>query len=97
MHKTMIQQHQIFYIQINWVTKYSRDYSENSSLGISKKIYSSIHILLNLNVFVIMTGIGAPVDHKENMYKNEACRKKKVGGGRQQDLARRKRKLLVLG
>ena len=44
-----------------------------------------------------MTGIGAPADHKANMYKNEACRKKKVDDGRQQDLARRKRKMLVLG
>jgi hypothetical protein len=37
-----------------------------------------------------MTGIGAPVDHEENMYKNEAGRKKKVGSGRHQDLVRRK-------
>jgi hypothetical protein len=37
-----------------------------------------------------MIGIGDPVDHKENMYKNEARRKKKVGGGRKQDLERRK-------
>jgi hypothetical protein len=28
-----------------------------------------------------MTGIGAPAEHKENMYKNEVRRKKKVGGG----------------
>ena len=42
-----------------------------------------------------MTRIGAPADHKANMYKNEACRKKKVGKERQQDLARRKRKLSV--
>jgi hypothetical protein len=42
-----------------------------------------------------MTGIGAPTDHKENMYKNEIHRKKKVGGRRQQDLATRKRKILV--
>jgi hypothetical protein len=44
-----------------------------------------------------MTGIGAPMDHKENMYKNEVRRKKKVGGGRQQDLERRKRKISVFG
>jgi hypothetical protein len=44
-----------------------------------------------------MTGIGGLVDHKAKMYKNQACRKKKVNDGRQQDLARRKRKLLVLG
>jgi hypothetical protein len=44
-----------------------------------------------------MTGIGAPADHKENIYKNEVCRRKKVGGGRQQDLVRRKRKLSVFG
>jgi hypothetical protein len=40
-----------------------------------------------------MTGIGAPVDHKENMYKNKVHRKRKVGGERQQDLERRKRKI----
>ena len=44
-----------------------------------------------------MNGIGALVDHKENMYKNQACRKNKVGDGRQQGLARRKTQLLVLG
>ena len=44
-----------------------------------------------------MTGIGALMDHKAKMYKNQACRKKKVGDGRQQDLARTKRKLSVLG
>jgi hypothetical protein len=44
-----------------------------------------------------MTRIGAPVDHKENMYNNEVHRKKKVGGGRQQDLERRKRKISVFG
>jgi hypothetical protein len=38
-----------------------------------------------------MTRIGAPANHKTNMYKNEVRRKKKVGGGgRQQDLVRRK-------
>jgi hypothetical protein len=44
-----------------------------------------------------MTGIGAPMDHKSNMYKNEARRKKKVGGGRQQDLERRKKKISFFG
>jgi hypothetical protein len=39
-----------------------------------------------------MNGIGAPTNHKENMHKNEVHRKKKVGGGRQQDLVRRKGK-----
>jgi hypothetical protein len=39
-----------------------------------------------------MTWIGAPADHKENMYKNEFLRKKKVGGRRQKDSVRRKRK-----
>jgi hypothetical protein len=38
-----------------------------------------------------MNGIGDHMDHKENMYKNESHRKKKVGGGRQQDLERRKK------
>jgi hypothetical protein len=42
-----------------------------------------------------MTGIGAPEDHKENMYKNEVHRKKKLGDGRQQDLVRIKKKLSV--
>jgi hypothetical protein len=44
-----------------------------------------------------MTRIGTIREYKENMYKNEVCRKKKVGDGKQQDLARRKRKLPVLG
>jgi hypothetical protein len=48
------------------------------------------------NVFVRMTGIGTVTDYKENMYKNEVCRKNKVGDGKQQDLARRKRKLSAL-
>jgi hypothetical protein len=43
-----------------------------------------------------MTGIGAPADHKENMYKNEVCRKKKVGDGRQQDLEEEKEKIISL-
>jgi hypothetical protein len=42
-----------------------------------------------------MTGIGAPMDNKENTHKNEVRRKKKVGGGRKQDLVRIKRKILV--
>jgi hypothetical protein len=44
-------------------------------------MYSSLHILKNKNVCDIMTGIGTVVDYKENMYKNEVCRKKKVGDG----------------
>jgi hypothetical protein len=44
-----------------------------------------------------MTGIGAPIDYKEKMYKNQACRKKKVDDGKQQDLARRNIKLSVVG
>jgi hypothetical protein len=43
-----------------------------------------------------MTGIGDPVDYKEKMYKNQASRKNKFGDGKQQYLARRKRKLSVL-
>ena len=47
--KITIDQPQILYIQKNWVTKYSRDCSQNSSLGISKKyivqyIFSEIKI-----------------------------------------------------
>jgi hypothetical protein len=41
-----------------------------------------------------MTGIGAPTDHKENMYKNKVHRNKKLGGEREKDLVRRKRKIL---
>jgi hypothetical protein len=44
-----------------------------------------------------MTGIGAPTDYKAMMYKNQVCRKKKVGDAKHQDLARRKIKLSVLG
>ena len=42
-----------------------------------------------------MNWIGAPTDHKSNMYKNEVRRNKKVGRGRQHDLERRKRKISV--
>ena len=42
-----------------------------------------------------MTRIGAPADHKENMYKNEVHRKKKVGSKKKQDLERRKGKISV--
>jgi len=42
-----------------------------------------------------MTEIGAPTDHKKNIYKNEVHRKKKVGGGIQ--LVRRKREICVFG
>jgi hypothetical protein len=37
-----------------------------------------------------MNGIGAPMDHKENMYNNLVHRKNKVGEVKQQDLVRRK-------
>jgi hypothetical protein len=44
-----------------------------------------------------MIGIETAVDYKAKMYKNEFCRKKKVDDEKHQDLARRKRKLPVLG
>jgi hypothetical protein len=34
-----------------------------------QKIYSLLHILEIVNVFVLKTGIGAPADHKANKYK----------------------------
>jgi hypothetical protein len=40
-----------------------------------------------------MTLIGTVADYEAKMYKNEVCRKKKVDDGKQQNLARRKRKL----
>jgi hypothetical protein len=40
-----------------------------------------------------MTSIVTAADYEEKMYKNEVCRKKKVDDGKQQNLARRKRKL----
>jgi len=40
-----------------------------------------------------MTQIGTAMDYKAKMYKNEVCRKKKFSDGKQQNLARRKRKL----
>jgi hypothetical protein len=43
-----------------------------------------------------MTGIGAPTDHKENMYKNEVHRKKKVGGGRQARPGKKKKENISL-
>jgi hypothetical protein len=44
-----------------------------------------------------MTRIRTVMDYKSKMYKNDVCGKKKVDDGKQQDLARRKRKLSVLG
>ena len=44
-----------------------------------------------------MTVIGTTVDYKAKMYKNEVCRKKKVDNRKQQNLAKRKRKLSDLG
>jgi len=40
-----------------------------------------------------MIGIGTFTDYKENTYKNEVCRKKNIGDGKHQDLARRKIKM----
>jgi hypothetical protein len=31
-------------------------------------------------MFVLKIWIGAPMDHKENIHKNEVCRRNKVGG-----------------
>jgi hypothetical protein len=44
-----------------------------------------------------MNMIGTAVDYKEKMYNNEVCRNEKVDDGKQQNLARRKRKLSDLG
>ena len=44
-----------------------------------------------------MIRIGTIADYKANMYKNEVCRKKKIDDGKQQNLARRKRKLSDMG
>jgi hypothetical protein len=53
----------------NMVTKHSRDYSQNSSLKISKK-YIVCYIFFEIvNEFVLNTRIGALVDHKANKYK----------------------------
>ena len=49
--------------------KYGKKWSRNSSLGISEKNIESVTNLWNLNVFVLKTGIGAPVYHKENINK----------------------------
>jgi hypothetical protein len=43
-----------------------------------------------------MTEIGDPTNYKEEMYKNEVCIKNKDGDGKEQDLARRKKKLSIL-
>jgi hypothetical protein len=40
-----------------------------------------------------MNPIGTVADYKPNMYTNEFYRKKKVNDGKQQNLAKRKRKL----
>jgi hypothetical protein len=43
------------------------------------KIIKSITMLQNLNAFVQRTGIGAPIDYKERMYKKVEQRETKVG------------------
>ena len=43
-----------------------------------------------------MYGIGALMDHKENMYKNEVLRNNKVDDGRQRDLVKRKKENISL-
>jgi hypothetical protein len=44
-----------------------------------------------------MIRIRAPTNRKENVYKNEIHRKKKMGGEIQQDLVGRKSKISVFG
>jgi hypothetical protein len=51
------------------------------SSNLKNNIYSSLHILKNKNVFDIMNRIGTVTDYKSKMYKNEVCRKNKVGDG----------------
>jgi hypothetical protein len=46
-------------------------------------------------VFVIKTGIGAPTYIKKK-YKNEACRRKKVGGGRTTRPGKKKKEVMSL-
>jgi hypothetical protein len=53
----------------NRVAKHSQYCSQNNSLEISKK-YIVCYIFFEIvNVIVLKTRIGAPMDHKENKYK----------------------------
>jgi hypothetical protein len=53
---------------------------------------------LKLKAFVHRTGIGAPTDHKENIYKKIEHRRKKVGGCRTTESGKKtKRKLSGFG
>jgi hypothetical protein len=47
-------------------------------------------------VFVLKTGIGAPTYHKENIHKNEACIRKKVGVKITTRLGKKKREFISL-
>jgi len=66
--KIMIDQPQILYIL---KTRLQRTVKIVPELVLLKfpKIYSLLHILEIVNVFVLKTGIGAPADHKTNKYK----------------------------
>jgi hypothetical protein len=47
-------------------------------------------------VFVLKTGIEAPADHKENIHKNETCRRKMVGDKRTTRPGKKKREFTSL-
>ena len=66
--KIMIDQPQILYILETWLRS-TVDIVPEVVLMKFPKIYSLLHILEIVNVFVLKNGIGAPTDHKENKYK----------------------------
>jgi len=64
----MINQPQILYIMKTRLQSTSEIAPEVVLLKFPK-IYSLLHILEIVNVFVLKTRIGAPADHKSNIYK----------------------------
>jgi len=66
--KIMIDQPQILYILKKGLQN-TVDIFPKVVLLKFPKIYSLLHILEIVNEFVLKTGIGAPVEHKENKYK----------------------------
>jgi hypothetical protein len=66
--KLMIDQPQIFYILKTGLQSTVENVPEIVLLEF-QKIYSPLHILEIVNVFVLKTRIGGPADHKANKYK----------------------------
>jgi hypothetical protein len=79
--KIMIDQPQILYILKTWLQSTFEIVPEVVLMKFPK-IYSLLHILEIVNVFVLKTGIGDPTNYYENKYKKLSFRKRTVGDGK---------------